>query len=370
MRGSGGPEPASRRGGPTGVTRRQLLIGVAGTAGLAGAAGVAAWAGGLFDDTGDLIAPTDPVVRRVEAGRVRAGAGTVAVTLSPRPVALDLGGPLVSTWGYADTVPGPLIRARAGDLVRATVVNGLPDSTSVHWHGIALRNDMDGVPGLTQAPIVAGARHTYEFTAPDPGTYFYHPHTGVQLDRALYGVLIVDDPHESGRYDTEWVVVLDDWVDGTGRRPDDVLAGLQRMSGMHDGGGMMNGMSGGGMHMMTSPLLGGAGDVVYPHYLINGRVPAAPVTLTGKPGQRARIRLVNAASDTAFRVALGGHRFTVTHTDGFAVTPTDTDAVLLGMGERVDVVVRLAEGVFRYLSQCALASTRSIVPPCGGTVPV
>ena len=329
------------------ISRRRLLAGIAGTVGLAGTAGAAAWAGGVFDPR--LVTPDSPLVAHTEAARRRPGAATVTARLNPRPVTHDLGGPTVTTWGYADSGPGPLIRARAGDLLRVEVANDLPVTTSVHWHGIALRNDMDGVPGVTQQPISAGGRHTYEFTAPDPGTYFYHPHSGVQLDRALYGVLVVDDPREAGRYDAEWVVVLDDWVDGTGRTPDDVLSSLQSMAG-HDMGGMnhggMSGMSMGGMETMVSPLLGGAGDVAYPHYLINGRVPAAPVTLTARPGQRVRIRLVNAASDTAFRVALGGHRLTVTHTDGFPVVPTTTDALLLGMGERADVTVTLGDGAF------------------------
>ena len=128
-------------------------------------------------------------------------------------------------------MPGPLLRARAGDLLRVTVDNRLPADTSVHWHGVALRNDMDGVPGITQTPIGAGSQFHYEFTAPDPGTYFYHPHSGVQLDRGLYGVLVVDDPAERGDYDAEWVVVLDDWVDGTGRTPDQVLARLRKSGG-------------------------------------------------------------------------------------------------------------------------------------------
>ncbi|HEU5107984.1 MAG TPA: multicopper oxidase family protein [Micromonosporaceae bacterium] len=342
------------------ITRRRLLAGTAGVVGLAGSAGAAAWANGLLAPDPPLVAPDADVVGRVEAARRRASAGTVTATLTPRPVSIDLGGPVASTWGYDDTAPGPMIRVRAGDLLRVQVVNRLPTDTSVHWHGLALRNDMDGVPGVTQPPIPSGGRHTYEFTAPDPGTYFYHPHSGVQLDRALYGVLIVDDPAEPGGYDAEWIVVLDDWVDGTGRTPEQVLASLASMGGMHGDGGMghdMGGMHGGagmgeggmpmgGMETMTSPLLGGAGDVAYPHYLINGRVPAAPVTLTARPGQRVRIRLVNAASDTAFRVALGGHRLTVTHTDGFPVVPADTDALLLAMGERADVTVTLADGVF------------------------
>ena len=334
------------------ITRRRLLTGIAGTVGLAGTAGAAAWAGGLFGSDPRLITPDAELVGQVEAARRRAGAARVTATLTPRPVTVDLGGPVVQTWGYADTAPGPLIRARAGDLIRAEVFNQLPVDTSVHWHGIALRNDMDGVPGITQRPIPAGGRHTYEFTAPDPGTYFYHPHSGVQLDRALHGVLVVDDPNEPGGYDTEWILVLDDWVDGTGRTPDEVLASLQSMGGMSgDMGGMhrgdgTGGMSMGGMETMTSPLLGGAGDIIYPHFLINGRVPTAPVTLTAKPHQRVRIRIVNAASDTAFRIALGGHRLTVTHTDGFPVTAATTDALLLAMGERADVTVDLADGVF------------------------
>jgi len=97
---------------------------------------------------------------------------------------------------------------------------------------------------------------------------------------------------------------------------------------------------------MQSPILGGAGDITYPHHLINGRTPGAPVTLSAKPGQRVRIRIINAGSDTAFRVALGGHRMTVTHSDGFPVSPVKTDALIIGMGERYDVVVTLRDGVF------------------------
>ena len=325
------------------VTRRRLLAGIAGAAGLAGTAGAAAWAGGLFRPETALVAPDAAVVGRVEAARRRTGA-TVSAPLNPRPVTLDLGGTTVQTWGYAEAAPGPLIRARAGDLIRAEVTNRLPAATSVHFHGVALRNDMDGVPGVTQQPIAPGGRFVYEFIAPDPGTYFFHPHSGVQLDRALYGVLVVDDPNEPGRYDAEWIIVLDDWVDGTGRTPDQVLASLTAMSGMNHGD--MGGMDMGGAETMVSPLLGGAGDISYPHYLINGRGPGAPVSLTARPRQRVRLRIVNAGSDTAFRVALGGHRLTVTHTDGFPVTPTTTDALLLGMGERADVTVELGDGVF------------------------
>jgi FtsP/CotA-like multicopper oxidase with cupredoxin domain len=206
---------------------------------------------------------------------------------------------------------------------------------------------MDGVPGLTQDATAAGGSFVYEFTAPDPGTYWFHPHVGVQLDRGLYGALIIDDPHEPLAYDEEWVIVLDDWLDGVTSTPDQVLAELSKgMGGGMDMGGMPMRM--GNMLMgSSSQILGGdAGDVYYPLYLINGKPPADPAQFGAKPGARVRLRLINAASDTAFRVALGGHRLTVTHSDGYPVESADADAVLLGMGERIDALVTLGDGVF------------------------
>ena len=121
-----------------------------------------------------------------------------------------------------------------------------------------------------------------------------------------------------------------------------------------------------------SALLGGdAGDVRYPWYLINGRVRTAPRTFSARPGQRARIRFINAAADTSFRVALGGHQMTVTHTDGYPVAPAQADALLIGMGERYDVQVTLGDGVFpltalaegKNATALALVRTGSGEPP-------
>jgi len=289
------------------------------------------------------ITATSASVRQAELAR--AGTGRVTkVSLTAAPTQVDLAGTIANTWSFG-SVPAPTIRLSAGDTLRAKVTNGVPADTSVHWHGLALRNDMDGVPGATQAPIAAGEDFDYEFIAAQPGTYWFHPHVGAQLDRGLYGALIVDDPNEPLAYDDEWVIVLDDWLDGVTGTPDEVLEELS---------GGMGGMMGGGGHMMMgarSDLLGGdAGDVFYPLYLINGRPPADPETFTSAPGKRVRLRIINAGSDTAFRVALGGHRLTVTHSDGFPVTPVDTDAILLGMGERYDALVTLGDGVFPLIA--------------------
>ncbi|WP_454852339.1 multicopper oxidase family protein [Promicromonospora soli] len=367
----------------TSMTRRTFIRGIGGLAGAVAIGGLAACSNTGAGTTS--VGPRSAAVAEAERARRVAGRSTVTARLTPRPVTVDLGGRTVETWAYGDDLPGPLLRATAGDLLKVTVDNQLPTDTSVHWHGIALRNDMDGVPHITQDPIAAGGSFAYEFVAPHPGTYFYHPHTGVQLDRGLYGVLVIDDPAEPGAYDDEWVVVLDDWIDGTGRTPDDVFAELTRNGG-GSGGGMDHGSMGGdmgdmdmgdGMDMggmgesMNSPLLGGAGDVDYPYYLVNGRTPDAPHQFTARPGQRIRVRFVNSGTDTAFRVAVGGHRMTVTHSDGYPVTPVTTDALLIGMGERFDVTLTLADGVFPLVASAEgkKGQGRALIRTGGGRAP-
>jgi multicopper oxidase len=312
------------------IQRRTLLrAGLAAT----GAGWLAACGRGGDLSGGGFVAPDGEEVRAAEAARNPGRVREVRLAAVAGPV--DLGGLTVATWSYGGRVPGEPIRVTAGEVVRATLANQLPADTSVHWHGIALRNDADGVPGVTQPPVTAGGEFTYEFTVPHPGTYWFHPHAGTQLDRGLYAPLIVDDPADPGDYDLEWTVVLDDWLDDVAGTPDIVLEELR------------GGMGHGRMMGQTSSLLGGdAGDVRYPHFLLNGRLPAAPETFEASPGARLRLRLLNAGADTAFRVALGGHVLTVTHTDGFPVEPVETDALLVGMGERYDVLVTVDDGVF------------------------
>ncbi len=313
----------------------------------------------------------DAEARRPHSGR------TVSATLTADRARVDLGGTVAETVSYNGTVPGPLVRASVGDELAVTVRNRLDRTTSVHWHGIALRNDMDGASPATP-DIVAGSDFTYRFSVPHPGTYWAHPHTGLDADTGLYFPVIVDDPNEPGSYDAEWVVMLDDWTDGVGSSPAQIYDGLRNSPGGHNMPGMdMPGMSGMGTvpgvgGAGTSTLLGGdAGDVSYPYYMVNGRIPQAPSTFRVKPGHRVRIRLINSGSDTAFRVALAGHKLTVTHTDGFAVVPTDVDAVLIGMGERYDVVVTAGDGVFPLVAAAEgkNASARALLVSGSGTPP-
>jgi FtsP/CotA-like multicopper oxidase with cupredoxin domain len=336
------------------ISRRSVLLAGLGAAG-AGALAACSTSSGSSGAPG-LVSPSGDAVRRAEEARSATGR-VREFSLTAEPATLDLGaGVTAPTWAYDDRAPGREIRITAGDTLAAGLANRLPGNTttSIHWHGLALRNDMDGVPPATQQAVPAGGALTYRFVADAPGTYFFHPHVGVQLDRGLYAPLIVEDPREPLGYDEEWVVVLDDWLDGVTGTPDEAFAELSQ--GMGDMGGMdhgdMEGMDHGGMGSLTlmgaaSELLGGdAGDVNHPHHLINGRVRQDPEVHTARPGDRIRLRIINAGGDTAYRVALGGHRMTVTHTDGFPVEHAETDALLIGMGERYDVLVTLGEGVF------------------------
>ncbi len=249
----------------------------------------------------------------------------------------------------------------------------MSNGTSVHWHGITIRNDMDGASPVTPT-IEAGKEFTYRFSVPDAGTYWAHPHTELDADFGMYVPVIIDDPREPGAYDAEWIVVLDDWTDGVGKTPQQIFDTLHAgMPGMGDMPGMsgMGPMPGMGGDRTNSLLGGDAGDVSYPYYLINGRIPAAPTTFSAKPGQRIRIRIINAGSDTAFRVALAGHTMTVTHTDGYPVQPTQVDALLLGMGERDDVLVTAADGIFPLvaLAEGKNAVARALLATGAGTAP-
>ncbi len=337
--------------------------------------------------------PAGPEVQAAEAARKATGPLTeVKVTATATP--LDLGaGITVRSWAYGDKLPGQEVRATAGGTLALTLANNLPEATSLHWHGLTLRNDMDGVPGLTQRDIAPGGSFPYKFAVPNPGTYWFHPHTGVQQDRGLYGPLIIEDPKEPLSYDKEWVVVLDDWIDGVdGATPDAVLAELRKGMNGNDGAHAAHGRSASPSPSAPSPspsssgakkrsyvamgghsdyLGGDAGDVVYAYYLINGRVTDDPSVFTAKPGDRIRLRLINAGGDTAFRIALGDHELTVTHTDGYPVEQTTTGSLLLGMGERYDVLVTAKDGVFPLtaLAEGKEGSALAVLRTGSGTAP-
>jgi FtsP/CotA-like multicopper oxidase with cupredoxin domain len=378
---------------PSSLSRRRfLLLSTGGALTLAACDRGDGQSSGEPSGTKVPVQSDDPIVTELEARRTPGNPRVVTAGLAAAPMALDLAGRRVDTWGYSGALPGPLLRATAGDVLEVKLRNDLPEATSIHWHGVAVRNDMDGVNDMTQLPIRPGQDFTYRFALAHPGTYWFHPHVGLQLDRGLYAPLIVDDPAEPGRYDAEHVLVLDDWLDGFDTTPDQVFTQLRTMGhgsmdgmeGMDHGSGAMNhpmalhsrgprvitvavgeeghghgepapvhptspgsAVPGAAMGRFSSPALGGdAGDVAYALHLINGRPPQDRPTFDAPPSGRVRFRIINAGSDTAYRFAIGGHRLTVTHTDGFPIAPVEVDAIIIGMGERYDVTVTATPGAW------------------------
>ena len=299
-------------------------------------------------------------ITAAEAARPHTGK-TVTARLAPGSADIDLGGTRARTLAYNNQLPGPLIRANMGDEIAVTVDNGLDHSTSMHWHGLAVRNDMDGAAPATpdvdpgQASPIGSVRPTRAPTGPTrtPPGHRLRPLPPDHHRR----------PAEPGRYDAEWIVMLDDWTSGVGSSPDQIFEGLRAMAGatgQSPGTGCLEcpewarcrawaawatwATCPGWAEWARCPACpawavrrpatcsAATGRRQLPLLPRQWPHPSAATTFTAKPGQRIRIRIINAGADTAFRVALAGHRMTVTHTDGFPVVPTEVDALLLGMG--------------------------------------
>ena len=337
------------------MTRRQFI-----TAASLGAGAIALTGGGWWlsqQGRSSVPAltrlPTFP--RASSTGRIR------EYSIAAQVLHLPLGGQVVTTWGYQGNIPGPELRLTEGDTLRVTLTNQLPQETTIHWHGVPLINAMDGVPAVTQKAIAPGQQFVYEFVVPTAGTYFYHSHVDLQLDRGLYGPLIVEAAHEPLTYDHDITLLLDDWLDGMPATPDAALTQL-----------LARGDTMGSTVSNSTQATGAAfpPDIVYPLYLINGKSSEQPFTWQMRQGERARLRLINAASATIYHVALQGHRLMVTHTDGQPVEPIKVDTLRLSMGERYDVLVTATEAgawQFAALAEGTHKMVRAVLRTQGST---
>ena len=240
---------------------------------------------------------------------------------APATLALLDGRPL-AVWAYDGQVPGPTLRVRVGERVRVAFTNGLPVETTVHWHGVRVPNVMDGAAGVTQTPVPPGGRFVYEFVPKDAGTFWFHPHirSSEQVERGLFGVLVVED-REPAAYSRDVVWVVDDWrlardgqIDPNFNTPHDLA---------HDGRW---------------------GNVV----TVNGRTAEELVV---RPGERVRLRLVNTANGRVFRLDWAGLDAKIIAVDGmYARTPVDPAGFELSPGNRVDLDIRIpATGADRWV---------------------
>ena len=250
----------------------------------------------------------------LSAPGVAAGAtGTINLTARRQNVSLvGQGYPDTEIWGYNGQVPGPVIRARHGQALRLKVRNELDQPTTVHWHGLRVDNNMDGVPGLTQAAIEPGETFTYRFTPPDAGTFWYHSHvnSSEQIGRGLYGAFIVDeiDPPRVDR-DVTWV--LDDWR-------------LNREAQIVD--------------LFDHPRDASHGGQIGNTVTVNGRIVNEYLV---RSNERLRLRLINAANGRIFRLRFEGHAPALMALDGQPVpvhVPKE-GAIVLGPAMRADLLL-------------------------------
>ena len=272
------------------VSRRSFLIGSGATALLTAVPGL----------TAQATSETQPL-RSFKLRPGKASAQLVGGSYPATPV-----------WAYNSVVPGPEIRVTQGDRVRIAVENALDEETTVHWHGLRVPHDMDGVPHLTQVPIGPNKRFVYEFDVPDAGTYWYHPHQRgfEQVGRGLYGPLIIEE-REPIIVDRDVTWVLDDWRLERDARISNDFANRHDMS--HNGR---------------------VGNTV----TINGQIPGK---FQVRQGERIRLRLINAANARIFALNFDGHQPWVVALDGQPVTPHEPNkrTVVLGPAMRVDLVL-------------------------------
>ncbi|MEE4079325.1 copper resistance system multicopper oxidase [Pseudomonas viridiflava] len=282
------------------------------------------------------------------------GETPVNITGSPRTAMTVNGG-----------LPGPLLRWREGDTVTLRVKNRLKDTTSIHWHGIILPANMDGVPGLSFDGIAPNGLYVYRFKVRQNGTYWYHSHSGFQEQAGVYGPLIIDakDP-EPFSYEREHVVMLTDWTD---EDPTRLMKKLKKQSDYYNQnkrtvGDFINDVSDKGWsktvadramwaQMQMDPTdLADVSGATYT-YLMNGQAPDMNWTGLFKPGERIRLRFINGSSMTYFDVRIPGLKMTVVASDGQHVKPVSVDELRIAVAETFDVIVEPADGAYTLFAQ-------------------
>lgn len=283
------------------------------------------------------------------------------------------------------TIPAPLIRLKEGQNVRLAVTNQLDEDTSIHWHGVLVPFQFDGVPGVSFPGIRPGETFVYEFPIVQSGTYWYHSHSGLQEQQGHYGPIIIDpkdrDPVE---YDREYVVVLSDF---SFLHPHAIFRKLKQQAGVFNfqkqtvasllagkDQPLKNRIEWAKMRMDPTDISDVTGSVYT--FLINGHGPKDNWTALFRPGERVRLRFINAAAMTIFNVRIPGLSLKVVQSDGQNVKPVDVDELQISVAETYDVIVQpmedkaftlVAEAVDRSgMARATLAAREgmiAVVPP-------
>jgi FtsP/CotA-like multicopper oxidase with cupredoxin domain len=264
------------------------------------------------------------------------------------------------------SIPAPTLRWREGDTVTLRVTNRLAEDTSIHWHGILLPYQMDGVPGISFKGIPPGETFTYRFKVQQTGTYWYHSHSGMQEQTGMYGAIVID-PARGGdpiRADRDYVVQLSDWTDEDPMR---VFHKLKMQSDYYNfnqptaveffrdasNEGLSAAINKRKMwqQMRMNPTdLADISGYTYT-YLMNGTAPAGNWTGLFRPGEKLRLRFINSGAMTFFDVRIPGLKMTVVQADGQNVEPVTVDEIRIGVAETYDVIVTPKDDAYTIFAQ-------------------
>lgn len=262
-------------------------------------------------------------------------------------------------------LPGPLLRWKEGDTVTLRVCNRLDAATSIHWHGIILPPNMDGVPGLSFAGIEPGGVYVYQFKVQQNGTYWYHSHSGFQEQVGVYGPLVIEAKEpEPFKYDSEHVVMLTDWTD---EDPVSLMRTLKKQSDYYNFhkrtvGDFVNDVADKGWaatvadrkmwaEMKMNPTdLADVSGATYT-YLLNGQAPNMNWTGLFRPGEKLRLRFINGSAMTYFDIRIPGLKMTVVASDGQFVNPVEVDELRIAVAETFDVIVEPTAEAYTVFAQ-------------------
>ncbi|MEC7782671.1 MAG: multicopper oxidase domain-containing protein [Bacteroidota bacterium] len=271
------------------------------------------------------------------------------------------------------SIPGPVLEFNEGDLAIINVTNKMDEETSVHWHGLILPNFYDGVPYLTTPPIKPGTTFQYRIPINQSGTYWYHSHTMLQEQSGVYGSIVIQPKEKTLDYDKDLIVVLSDW---TNEDPMNVLRNLKRGNEWYQvkkgtavplSRVIKEGALGAQFKFWRDRMEGAdIADIYYPAFLSNGKSLAEYPEF--KPGEKVRLRFINASASTYYWVDFGGGNPLLVASDGVDVQPVSKSRFLFGIAETYDVIVTIPEGTLEVTATAQDGSGHTSIQLGNGTL--
>jgi len=300
----------------------------------------------------------------MSSGVAAKGSGTLAgndLAITVAQHSFNVDGRVGQAVAMNGTIPGPLVRLKEGESVRIAVHNQLGEDTSIHWHGLLVPFQMDGVPGVSFPGIKAHSTFVYEFPVRQSGTYWYHSHSGLQEQVGHYGPIIIDPAGpDPVAYDREHVILLSDW---TFLHPHALFTQLKKQPGIFNRQKLTLEDRIKGRNPLTAEEramfarmrmdptdISDVTAAAY-KYLINGHTPGENWTGLFRPGERVRLRIINAAAQTIFNLRIPGLPMTVVATDGVDVRTVEVDELQIGNAETYDVIVQPADRAYTFVAE-------------------